>query len=95
MLLLTEKNQKSVPTCEQGYWGGFSPKRKGGKYQDQALTKKYTDGRARLYPARKMPKDTQQSEQRFAKWRIISAIQSLVCAIARRSAAPPLMCPTR
>ena len=57
MLLLTEKNQKSVPTCEQGYWGGFSPKRKGGKYNDQHLTKRYTDGRARLYPARKMPRD--------------------------------------
>ena len=66
MLLMTESNKQIVPTCEQGYWGGFSPKRKGGKYQDQALTKKYTDGRARLYPARKMPKDMHQSSQKQA-----------------------------
>ena len=58
MLLLTEKNAKEVPTCEYGYWGGFSPKRHGGKYKDQNLTKKFTDGRARLYPARKMPRDS-------------------------------------
>ena len=58
MLLLTEKKQgQDVPECEYGYWGGFSPKRKG-KYTDQDLSKTHADGRARIYPARKMPKAT-------------------------------------
>ena len=61
MLLLTEKDADQVPTCEYGYWGGFSPKRQGGKYTDQHLTVKHSDGRARIYPARKMPKDTNLS----------------------------------
>ena len=30
VLLLTDKREaKDVPECEHGFWGGFSPKRKG------------------------------------------------------------------
>ena len=41
-----------MPEDEHGYWGGFSPNRVD-KYQNQDLTKKHSDGRARIYPARK------------------------------------------
>ena len=34
ILLMTEKfGPTEIPECEKGYWGGFSPKRKG-KYVD-------------------------------------------------------------
>lgn len=52
MMLMTEKPDKDIPQDEHGYWGGFSPERKG-KYTNQHLTKKFSDGRARIYPARK------------------------------------------
>ena len=51
MLMMTEKN-KNIPEDEHGYWGGFSPTRKG-RYENQNLTKRHADGRARIYPARK------------------------------------------
>ena len=51
MLMMTEKN-KNIPEDEHGYWGGFSPTRKG-RYENQDLTKRHADGRARIYPARK------------------------------------------
>ena len=51
MLAMTEKN-KELPEDERGYWGGFSPTRKG-RYENQDLTKRHADGRARIYPARK------------------------------------------
>ena len=44
---LAEKDK--VPECEHGYWGGFSPKRKG-RYEDQNLAKQYQNGRARIFP---------------------------------------------
>ena len=52
MLMMTEKPENNVPVDEHGYWGGFSPTRVG-KYQNQGLTKRFSDGRARIYPARK------------------------------------------
>ena len=48
---MTEK-KKDIPEDANGYWGGFSPDRKG-TYKNQHLTKKFDDGRARIYPARK------------------------------------------
>ena len=50
--LMTEKRGQGddkVPECEHGYWGGFSPKRKG-KYEDVDLAKRYQNGRARIFP---------------------------------------------
>ena len=52
MLLLTEKKDPEMPEDPSGYWGGFSPERVG-TYKNQGLTKKFTDGRARIYPAMK------------------------------------------
>ena len=50
VLLMSDNHAaKNVPECEHGYWGGFSPKRRG-KYADQHLTKKFNNGRARIYP---------------------------------------------
>ena len=55
VLLMTDKRATAdVPECEHGYWGGFSPKRQG-KYEDKDLSKKYDNGRARLYPTKKIP----------------------------------------
>ena len=47
-----KRNSKNhvIPECEHGYWGGFSPKRKG-KYENKELSKMYQNGRARLYPS--------------------------------------------
>lgn len=54
VFLMTYKNgaqgTDAIPECEHGYWGGFSPKRKG-KYQNKEISKMYTNGRARLYPS--------------------------------------------
>lgn len=51
-LMTDKRNSKGdvIPECEHGYWGGFSPKRKG-KYENKELSKMYTNGRARLYPS--------------------------------------------
>ena len=49
---MTEKRGQTsgtIPECEHGYWGGFSPERKD-KYQSKDLAKQYSNGRARLYP---------------------------------------------
>ena len=45
-----KRNSKGdvIPECEHGYWGGFSPKRKG-KYENKELSKMYQNGRTRLY----------------------------------------------
>ena len=51
MLAMTEK-EKNLPEDEHGYWGGFSPTRKG-RYENMNLSKRHADGRARIYPARK------------------------------------------
>ena len=50
VMLMTEKNAtEEVPECEHGYWGGFSPQRRG-KYEGKHLSKRFENGRARLYP---------------------------------------------
>ena len=50
LLLSTEKvGLQEVPECEHGYWGGFSPKRRG-RYEDKNLARQYPNGRERLYP---------------------------------------------
>ena len=50
-----KRDPKDVPECEHGYWGGFSPKRRG-QYVDQHLTKQFQNGRARIYPdGRRIP----------------------------------------
>ena len=50
VILMSEKRKlKDVPICEHGYFGGFSPKRNG-PYENQHLTKFYSNGRARIFP---------------------------------------------
>lgn len=44
------QGNEDIPECEHGYWGGFSPTRKG-KYENKELSKQYPCGRARLYPS--------------------------------------------
>lgn len=63
--LMTDKRvtygTEEIPECEHGYWGGFSPTRKG-KYENKDLSKQYASGRARLYPsARKLPGSLKKS----------------------------------
>ena len=50
LLMSTEKHgPQEIPECEHGYWGGFSPKRRG-RYEDKNLARQYPNGRERLYP---------------------------------------------